>query len=377
MKNTLRNIYFLSLKEYKSLFGDFIMMFLIFTVYTFVTIAIYEGSSIEVKNAVVAFVDEDKSVLSERIKQAIMEPYFKIKEGEIASKDAIKGLDSGEYTFVVDVPKDFEKDLRAGKNPKIQVMVDATATGQAGIGNGYLTDIIEGVVNDSGARAGVSGEPPIKTEVRAKYNPTLRPSARNTVTQTFLNTSILAIMLVGAAVIREKEHGTMEHLLVMPVKAGEVAFAKILSNSVVILVASVLSMKFMVQGVLKIPIEGSIPLFALSSVIFLFSASSLGMLLAILTPSMPQFGITAMLTIIVIHLICGVETPIESMPVFMQHVVQFIPDTHYIKASVDIIFKGALLEDVWKEFLYMGVIGAVYMWAALSIFKKMFEQQNT
>lgn len=378
MKQSLLNIFHLSVKELKSLFTDPIMLVLIVTVYTVSNISVFYGTSVGVKNAVVAFVDKDDSRLSRMIRTTARPPYFKDYGRKTTREESEALMRDGEATFVMDIPENFERDLMGGRNPKIQLMIDATAITQAGVGSGYLMADIESLVAKElgGAKRGKAPVPPFSSEFRFHYDATLNTAIRNTVVQAFLNTGILAIILIGAAFIREREHGTLEHLLVMPVKAHEIALAKIAANGLVILVASLLSLKLVIEWFLGIRLPGSFALFAFGSFLFLFSSAALGMLLALGTPNMPQFGISAMLLIIVLHLITGAQSPIESMPAFMQKVVFFAPDTHFISSSIDIIFKEAKIQDVAMRFIYMLLIGLAFMWIALARFKNMLEKRN-
>ena len=133
--NSLLNIFWLGLKEIRSLISDKVM--LLFVIYAF-TMAVYiqaTGTSNEVNNASIAFVDENNSALSKELINAFYPPRFQIPK-KIAANEIETSMDKGLYMFVVVIPPQFESDLRAGRNPEIQINIDATAMQQAGIAVG-------------------------------------------------------------------------------------------------------------------------------------------------------------------------------------------------------------------------------------------------
>ena len=173
----------------------------------------------------------------------------------------------------------------------MQINSDATAVAQAGNGTGYLQQIIAQQVLSYVRHAGGAAELPVNFVVRVMFNPNLKSEWFTSVMQIINNITMLSIILTGAALIREREHGTIEHLLAMPVTPNEVMLAKIWANGLVILVAAVVSMKLVVQLVLQVPIAGSLLLFLAGALLYLFSVTALGILLATFTTSMAQFGL--------------------------------------------------------------------------------------
>ncbi len=194
----------------------------------------------------------------------------------ITATEMDAGLDAGRYTFAVNIPPNFQRDVLAGRQPDIQVNVDATRMSQAFTGNSYIQNIISGEVNSFVARARGDNVQPVSLEIRMRFNPNLDPAWFGGVMAIINNITMLAIVLTGSALIREREHGTVEHLLVMPVTPFEIMMAKVWSMGLVVLVVSGLSLMLMVKGVLGVPIEGSIPLFMLGVALSLFATTSIG-----------------------------------------------------------------------------------------------------
>jgi ABC-2 type transport system permease protein len=374
MKKHFLNIYRLGIKELQTLWKDKIMLFLI--AYSF-SLAIYVGAtatSVELNNASIAFIDEDRTALSNRIISGFYPPRFKTPE-IIYLSQMDKGMDNGLYTFVVNIPSDFEKNVLSGRVPKIQVNVDATRMTQAGIGAGYIQQIIYQEVNNFIAGSEL---PLSKIEIipRFKFNPNLTSSWFGSIMEVISNIMMLSILLSGAALIREREHGTIEHLLVMPLSAAEIMISKIWSVSIIILAGVVFSLFVMVQGILNVPIAGSIPLFLFSTLLVLLATTSIGIFMGTLARSMPQFGMIFILTILPLMILSGSVTPYESMPVVLQNIMHLAPTSYFVEIAQAILYRGAGIDVIWKSLLAISAIGIVFFIFSLFIFRKSLEAQS-
>jgi ABC-2 type transport system permease protein len=375
MVKHLLNILNLGIKELRTLFADKGM--LVFIIYSF-SAAIYIGAtkaSTELNNASIAFVDEDRSALSKRIINSFYKPRFNTPE-EISYYAIDKGMDSGYYTFVVIIPANFEKDIISGKTPDIQLNIDATRMTQAGIGSGYIQQIITDEVNNYIQREPSASKLPIELVSSFKYNPNLTSTWFGSISEIIGNIAMLSILLSGASLIREREHGTIEHLLVMPLNAVEIMISKIWSVVFVILVCVTLSLFFIVQGVLQVPLAGSIPLFLFSTFLLLFATTSMGILMGTIAKSMPQLGMIFILTILPLMMLSGNITPFDSMPETIQQIMYLVPTSYFVQIAQAILFRGAGLETVWGDLLHIFVIGMVYFLFSLYIFRKSLEAQS-
>ena len=156
--------------------------------------------------------------------------------------------------------------------------------------------------------------------------------------------TMLSVLLTGAALIRERERGTVEHLLVMPVTPFEIMTSKVWSMGLVVLVTSAVSLKFVVQGVLSVPIQGSVALFLCGAALHLFAATSLGMFLATFARTMPQFALLMIMVLLPLQMLSGGMTPRESMPEWVQQIMLGAPTTHFVMLAQGILFRGAGLE---------------------------------
>jgi ABC-2 type transport system permease protein len=371
MRN-FRHIMQLGVKELMSLLRDPVLLFLIIYSFTFSVYTPAKSAVMDVVNASIAVVDEDSSVLSRRITESFLPPLF-LPPRQIVFGDINRDMNTGKYTFIVDIPHYFQRDIANDAQPTVEITADATAMSQAGRGPDYIRKIMTRAATPfwPGAQA-PQNQDLVQLNTRARFNPNYQQSWFVGINQIINNITVLAIFLTGAAVLREREHGTLEHLLVMPLRPYELMFAKIWANGGVVVVTALASLFIVVKGALGVPIAAqSIPLFAGGLCVYLFSVTALGVMLATLVRSMPQFGLLAFPTYIAMSLLSGGQTPLESMPVWLQRVMQFVPSTHFVSFSQAVLFRNATLSMVWLPLALMFVIGSVYTVFTLSRFRKM------
>ncbi|HUA56259.1 MAG TPA: ABC transporter permease [Candidatus Sulfotelmatobacter sp.] len=378
---TLRNIFWLGTKELRSFLSDWVLIGLVIWSFSFSVYTQAQSNVQELHNAAIAIVDEDGSRLSRRLAAAFLPPEFKVP-AMIAERDVDRVMDTAQYTFVIDVPPHFERDVMAGRQPALQVIVDATAMMQAGIGASEMqqiltTEIGNFVTRNEGAYIDLAqGTPvtPITQAVRVAFNPNVTTAWFTGVMAIITGVITLGIILAGAAVVREREHGTLDHLLVMPVTPFEIAMAKVWANALVITLAVGLSLSLVVRVLLGIPVAGSVPLFMCGVAIFLFFTTAIGLFLGTVVRSMPQLGLLFILVAIPMMLLSGANTPVESMPPTLRAVMAFSPATHFVSFAQAILYRGAGFAIVWPEFLAVGAMGALFLGLALLRFRKVTEQ---
>lgn len=365
----LSNIVQLGIKELRGLTRDPMLMVLI--VYAF-TLSVYTAATAlpeTLNKAPIAIVDEDSSPLSTRISSAFYQPLF--MPPEFITRDEMdRRMDAGLDTFALDIPPGFQRDVLAGRQPTIQLNVDATRMSQAFSGSGYVQSIVTAEINEFVARYRENAAPPVDLSLRARFNPELNKTWFGSVVQIINNVTMLSVILTGTALIREREHGTVEHLLVMPVTPLEIMLGKVWSMGFVVLVASAFSLVVLVEGVLRVPIEGSLLLFLAGVALHLFATTSLGIFLATLSGSMPQFGLLLMMTLLPLNILSGGTTPRESMPEFVQTIMLAAPTTHFVALAQAVLFRGAAIDIVWPQFLALVAIGAALFAFSLQLFRR-------
>jgi len=379
--SSLRNIFWLGTKELRSFMRDFVLLGLV--VWSF-SVAVYtqaQSNSQELHNASIGIVDEDRSPLSRQLATAFLQPYFKTPQ-LVAEKDVDHLMDTAAYTFVLVVPPGFQRDVEAGRSPMVQVNIDATAMVQAGLGAGYIQQILTSeigkfVSHTEGAflsRSQGIVDSPVTLAVRIAFNPAVATAWFTSLMGIINSVTMLAIILAGAAVIREREHGTMDHLLVLPVTPFEIAMSKIWANSLVITIATGLSLLIVVRQLLQVPVAGSVPLFLSGVVIYLFFATAIGIFLATIARTMPQLGLLYILVAMPMNLLSGSNTPLESMPAALRTIMSASPSTHFVSFAQAILYRGAGIGVVWFDYLFVALVGGLFLALALRRFRAVTAQ---
>lgn len=373
MRRRLSNIYRLGVKELWSLARDPMMLVLI--VYTFTASIYIAGTAMPetVHLTPIAIVDEDDSPLSARIRSAFLSPQFLPPE-RISLAEVDPGLDSGAYTFVLIIPPNFQRDVLSGAAPQLQLNIDATRMSQAFAGNSAVQQIAMGEVTAFVQRHRGGSAAPVDLALRVRFNPGLDPSWFGSLMEVISSVTMLSIILTGAALIREREHGTVEHLLAMPITPTEIMLAKLWPMGLVVLLAATLSLRLVIQGALRVPVEGSVALFLAGTALHLFATTSMGIFMATIARSMPQFGLLLVLTLIPLQLLSGGITPRESMPEIVQTIMLAAPTTHFTELSQAILYRGAGFDVVWRPFVVLLGTGTVLFALSLARFRRTIGQ---
>lgn len=366
------NILRLCVKEWRSLWRDRALLFLLLFIFSFSIYSQGKDTSMELRNAAVGIVDEDHSALSLRFRDSLLPPYFGTVES-VDARDVDKKMEEAQYTFVLHFPDHMEEDLRAGKPVTAQLLADASVIGQAGIGIGYVQKIIQDELQEYFKARGAA---PVNLVVRHLYNQGQVHAWFMSVALLIQDITMLSVVLTGAALLRERESGTIEHLLVMPVTPLEIALSKTLANGAVILILSFLSLQLVVRGLIGVHVNGSVLLFMTSAALYLFFTAGLGIFLGTLASNMPQFGLLFILSILPMNLLSGGFTPLESMPPALQTIMKLVPSTNFTSMSQAILFRGAGIDVVWPQMLNITTVGLVLFIFGMSRFRSFLERQG-
>ncbi|UHC17595.1 ABC transporter permease [Methylobacterium currus] len=365
---SLATILWLGIKELRSVLTDTVLIGLVLYSFSLAILAQARSGSQEVRNASVAIVDEDRSPLSRRIAGAFLPPLFR-PPAFLAAREVLPAMNAGRYTLVLDVPPHLARDLLARRHPVLKLDVDATAMVQAGLGAGYAQQIVAGEIAGYLARGWGTGPAPVTLVSRIAYNPNAETAWFTSVMGILNSVTMLAIILAGAAIVRERERGTLDHLLVMPVAPMEIALAKIWANGAVILTAVGLSLVVVVRGVLRVPLAGSLPAFMAGTAIYLFFATAVGLYLGTVSRSMPQLGLLFLLVYLPLAMLSGSNTPLESMPPWLSAALQASPTVHFVAFAQAVLYRGAGLDVVWPRLVVIAGIGGLFLILSLRRFR--------
>ncbi len=370
MIGQLHNIFWLGTKELRSVLRDSVM--LIFIIWSFslgITMKSAAGGD-TVNNASVGIVDQDLSGLSGRIANALFPPYFQDPR-MIDASEINAAMNRGDFMFVVVIPPNFEADIIKGNPATVQINADATAVSQAGLGTGYIQNIVNDEVQRFASGSDASAEPAtINLIQRRHFNAAGIATWFNSIVSLLDQLTMLTIILTGAALLREREHGTIEHLMVMPLNSFQIAMAKIWANGLIILVCFVASFVLLIEGYLSVPLSGSFLLLMAGTVIYLFAAAAIGLFLGTISKSMAQFALLLIITIFPMQMLSGGMAPAESQPDFIRPFTWFLPSRHYMSFGQAIAFRGAGLDVVWRDFLTIAGLGAAFLAASLLLFRR-------
>ncbi|RHZ98586.1 ABC transporter permease [Cereibacter sphaeroides] len=366
---SLKNILRLTVKELRAIRGDRVMIVLMIYVFTVATWLVAGAADTDIKNLSVAVVDEDRSQLSDRLAGAIRAPLFTPPE-LLTAAEAEAAQNAGRQVLVVSIPPDFERSLRRGDPATLLILIDATAVAQAGNGASFLRQLLLDEVQ-SYLAPGAPAAALVAVETRNRFNENLTGSWFTAVMQLMNSVTILTLILSGSSMIREREHGTIEHVLVMPVRPHEIVFSKVLATGAVILLASVLSLAFVIEGAMGVPIEGSLALYAGGAALYVVAVASLGLMLASFTQNMGQFGLLVLPVIIVMFMLSGGITPLESMPGWLQVVMRLVsPSPHFVAFAQSVLYRGAGLSLVVWEMAAMAAMSVVALAIVLARFRR-------
>lgn len=366
---SLSNIFWLGTKELRTLAKEPMMIFFIIWSFGFSIYTQSTGAGETVNNAAIAIVDEDQSRLSRSIAGLFYPPYFQTVK-TIDAADMAHAMDEGLFTIIIVIPPRFEKDINSGRDTEIQVDVDATASQQASLAAAYVQRMVmDEVIRHRDGLVQPTGQSP-SLVLRRAFNPNGTQSWFRAIVGLADQLSMLMIILTGAALLREREHGTIEHLMVMPLTAFEIALAKVWANGAVIVAAFVCSLFFVVKGVLAVPIAGSHWLLLLGTVIYVFAAAAIGIFLGMLARTMAQFALLMLMVIIPMMILSGGMLPVESQPQWVQYVTWLLPARHYLAIVQAIAIRGAGFTIVWQELVTILVMGGAFLTASLFLFRR-------
>lgn len=365
----LANIWHLGVKELRSLWRDKVLLVFVVLAFTLMVYTAGQAGSLELNDAPIAVVDQDQSVASGRLINAFQPPWFKKPELiEFHQMDEL--LDKGLYTFVLVIPEGFERDIREGQVAEVQLNIDATRMTQAFIGASYINSYAAAEVAEFVETGSSDTTLAVNLITRNSFNPNLDGTWFGGVMELITEVTLISIILAGAALIREREHGTIEHLMVMPLRPFEIMAAKVWANGLVVIIAATLSVTLVIRYGLQVPIRGSILLFLAGALIHLFSTTAIGILIGTVARTMPQFGLLLILTILPLQMLSGGITPRESMPELVQNIMLAAPTTHFVSLAQAILYRGAGLDVVWPQMLALAAIGSVFFGAALVLFRR-------
>ena len=375
-----RRLRAMSLKELLQLWRDPVLLFLI--VYAF-TADIYNagsGVTLQLNQAAMAFQDHDRSAASRELLGRFQSPHFNNLGTVAHESQGQRLLDDSGALFVLDIPPQFGQTLARGGTTQVQMQVDASNSVLGFLAYSDATQILARYGLETGlARAGfgtgqgLAAVPMVNNQPRVWFNPNENDGWFMSISELLNVITVFAILLPAAAMVREKERGTIEQLIVSPLTPFQVMFPKVLAMTLVILAGTTLTLLTVLGPVFHVPFRGSVALFYLVTTLYIFALSGIGLFIATLTRNLAQASMLAILVLAPMMFLSGVWTPPEAMPVVARWGMYLSPLYYYIDAAYGIILKGAGLDLLWDSVLGIVVLGALAGGLGLHYFRRQFD----
>mgnify|MGYP000997856966 CR=1 FL=1 len=350
-------------KEYLQFFRDRSLIYIVLYVFTLEIYMAGTGFNIEVRNYPTAIFDRDRTQWSTQLAEKFRLPYFRVTENLTSEGQMVDLLNRGAVSLVVVIPHGFARSLMEYNHAAIQVITDGTLSNTSLLALGYADQIAQTFAQELGERLGRINpkderrQPQVVLKPRVFYNPNQKGEWFASLIELFSVITLVSLLLPAAAMVREKEAGTIEQLLVTPALPVEIMAAKIISMASIVLVASLFSLFLIIFPLFHLPWRGSLTLFFAATALYVFSATGVGMFIATVCRNLPQTILLVIMIIAPILFLSGSWTPIEAMPPLLGYLTYISPLKHYLSIAYNILLKGAGLRSLWPDFVNLAILG--------------------
>jgi ABC-2 type transport system permease protein len=299
-------------------------------------------------------------------------PYFAVHYRVQREDDIAALLDRDLASLVVVVPEGFARRLHRGQLPTVQVISDGTYSPTSQRAGNYVTAIArEFAIEQQHDPGHHTGLPVVDTRIRIRYNPALRAQWPASLDMVLMAVTIVSMLLPAAFMVREKEQGTIEQLLVSPLRSWEITMSKLLPMTLVATIATLGSLGVLVRA-FDLPVRGSLMLFVLATALTVFSMGGLGLVIATITRTLPSAMILAFMLSIPIQFLSGSMTPLEAMPAWQYYATLLSPQRYYLNIGYSLLLKGTSLGALWPDFLGLVVVGGALFGLGVRRFQRQF-----
>lgn len=364
-------------KELLQLTRDRVLLAFVVYIFTLHLIVTTNGLSWQLQHVPMLVADRDQSAASREFTAGFRQPYFKLVP-ELDPGRALAALDSGEARVYVEIPNGFEKGIRRGTSPaNVQVLVDGSHVTLATLAASYATRRAEEFGREDASarvgRLGAGGRPPeIETRNRVAYNFTLDDRWSGSLAMLLTMLTVAGVVLPAAALVREKERGTIEQLLVAPVTPLEIMLSKTVAMVFVSVMGTMLGVYAVMQPLYSVPLRGSAPLFFTLAALFAFANAGIGLFLATLARNSGQVGLLSILTVLPLIELSGTFTPVEAMPRALAAVMNLSPLTHYVRIAFGIALRGDSASMLATPIAWLIAVAALWFLLGLWRFRRQF-----
>lgn len=371
-----RRLFGLIRKEFVQILRDRALVFILIWAFTAAIYTSGHGHAMEVTRIPTAVYDLSRSPASREFLSHLQPPYFKVVAYLSREKDIEKWLDSGRASLVVVVPPDFQRRVSGQGQARIQVISDGSVAMPATVAVAYVAAVSNGFsVSVLQKRAGAAGFSPgslpeIGERLRVKFNPNMLSSWFSGLLELLNMFTMVSLLLTAADLVREKEQGTLDQLLVSPARPVEIFLAKIIPTIVLVLALSLLSFFVVLGPGLGVPIRGSLLLFYGVAALYVFAMTSMGIAIALISRNLAQAMMVMLLVLEPMIFLSGAWNPPEAMNRWLRWFSFLSPMRYFIDFGYGVILKGSTLPIVASDIAGIVILGAALFGFSLWWFER-------
>lgn len=322
----------------------------------------------DVRNVRTFLVDQDRTRESRLLADAFTAGgYFRIVGRDLDPDAMIDALDHGSAAVGLQIPPGFARDLAAGRSATVQILVDGSNSNTATVAQGYASKIALEFGRARGPGPGLEGG--IELRTRAWFNPDLASQDYNVPAVIGLILLLMSLLLTALAVVREREIGTLDQLLVSPLTPGELMLGKTLPVAGIAMVQLVLVTAVALLW-FQVPFRGGMGALLLAAFLFILAGLSFGLLISAVSRTQQEAFLLVFLFVLPAIILSGMLYPVSTMPVFFQDLTLLNPLRHFLEVVRDIFLKGAGLAELWPKYLYLTAMAGAGLWLAARQFRR-------
>lgn len=345
------------------------ILVLILYLYTGEVMMCTYAMSFDVRNLPTAVADRSGSAESRAlVREFGSSGYFSIEHSAPDDTEVAALLDRGDVMAALIIPREFSRQLVQGAPASVQLILDGSNANAASVAQGYAQRIVQNFALHRQSPHSTASRVAVELHPRVWYNSELDYRRFMVLSMMVLAGMMAGVITAAAGIVREKESGTVEQLLVTPVSVGEMIAAKMLPPLLFCLLALFPSM--LVAAVFDVPLRGSVALFMLFSAVFLISVMSIGVLVAVIAETLQQALLISFMVLFPVMFLSGTIVPLESMPAGLQYFAEASPLRHYMEAILGLFLKGVGLEVLWPRLAVMAAIAAALLAVSLWRFRR-------
>ncbi|MFN8867621.1 MAG: ABC transporter permease [Pseudomonadota bacterium] len=369
----LRQVVALVVKEWRQLLRDTALAGFVVFIFTIDILIAAGAPALDLRAAPVGLIDRDASAASRELVGRLRAPYFDVRAVADDETRLARDLERGRLRAVLIVPHGFERALVRGETAQAQLVVEAADSNLGYLVASYTERIVALLAADL-APAGAASEalPEVRLQARFRFNPALTEAWYSTISELLTMLTVASILLPAAALVREKERGTIEQLLVSPLSPLQIVLAKVLAMAGVVLIGSLVAVGLVMRVLLGVPIAGSAPLFFALVALYAMTASGLGIVAATYARSSGQVGLIVLLLVMPIIMLSGTWNLRESMPGWLQAAIYLSPLRYMVDIAYGVLLKGAGLAAVAKPAALMVLLGLAFLALGTARFRRQF-----